>query len=95
MPNKRTVFRLPSTYIRAELHATGGGPPNKRPVLRFFDCRYQDQPLVCEAELGDFTGCALWFYKAELLHNYGYAPDSPACKHKIKNVRKALGYSYP
>lgn len=77
---------------RVELTSTGTAP-NCKPLLRVFRAG-QEKPLF-ELELGDFCGCAQWFYEGYLRHDLEMQPTSSRYKRLLKRGRRGLGYSYP
>ena len=85
-------MKCTSLTHRIEIHATGDAP-NCKPVLKI-SCNGTEQ-VIAEVELYDFCGVAQALYESELMYNLGIQRGSRQFNSKVKQLRKALGYSYP
>ena len=83
-------MKYTSLTHRIEIHATGDAP-NCKPVLKICSANQ----VIAEVELSDFLGMAQALYENELMYNLGIQFGSKKFNSKVKQLRKALGYSYP
>lgn len=69
-----------------------GQEPSATAVIKFIDGYEQVTAII---ELGDFAAAAQALREKELEINYGLSRDSKEFAKRVKQIRKALGYSYP
>ena len=86
-----TMLEMSEKECRVELHSSGEGEPNNKPLLKVF----KNDVLIATLVLSGFTSCSQWLFEGELRHNFGLTPDDKQYGQRLKQVRKALGYSYP
>lgn len=89
------MFQASHNWCRIEVHASDEAAPNKKAVLKLFDCRQSAQPQIGEIILGDFCGLAQSLFAKEMMENLGIDQHSKHFARRMKALRKALGYSYP
>jgi hypothetical protein len=92
---KTTPIRCDRGGHRVELHSSDDPPGSRKPILRVYDCRQDDQPLVAEIELDDFCSAAQGLFELYLMDNLQQGRHTAYFKRRVKALRKALGYSYP